>query len=211
MRDRDSSNNRKRAKESIKCFEVAIISGAKKGKKILIPDINTTRSSKTILRESLFNTLQFDIIDKNFVEVFAGSGSIGLEALSREAEHVYFIEKNKQVFRILKSNISTMGMGNSTAILGDSFTEFAHVLEAIKRSEVPAYFYFDPPFAIREGMDDIYEKSISLIESIDPELCEMVIVEHMSSMKMPDEIGLLSQTKQKKFGKSTLSYYKPKE
>jgi len=54
-------------KESIKCFEATIIGGNLKGKKILIPNINTTRSSKTILRESLFNTIQFDIIDKDFL------------------------------------------------------------------------------------------------------------------------------------------------
>jgi len=73
-------------------FRTQIIGGEFKGKFIEIPNISTTRSSKSILKESLFNTLQFDIIDKNFVEVFSGSGSIGLEALSRGAKKCYFIE-----------------------------------------------------------------------------------------------------------------------
>ena len=59
-----------RHKERIKIFTTAITAGMHKGKKIEIPDIFTTRSSKGILKESLYNTLQFDIIDKNFVEVF---------------------------------------------------------------------------------------------------------------------------------------------
>ncbi|NOR55630.1 MAG: 16S rRNA (guanine(966)-N(2))-methyltransferase RsmD, partial [Sulfurovum sp.] len=75
----------KTKKEKIKIFTTTITGGEYKGKKVEIPDIFTTRSSKGILKESLFNTLQFDIMDKNFVEVFSGSGSIGLEALSRGA------------------------------------------------------------------------------------------------------------------------------
>jgi len=58
-------------------FTTRIIGGEFKGRLIEIPNISTTRSSKSILKESLFNTLQFEIIDKNFVEVFSGSGSIG--------------------------------------------------------------------------------------------------------------------------------------
>ena len=75
-------------------METKIIGGKYKGKKIKLPPLSVTRSSKSILRESLFNTLQQDIAGKNLVEVFAGSGSIGLEAISRGAKKVFFIEKN---------------------------------------------------------------------------------------------------------------------
>ena len=74
-----------RHKEKIKIFTTTINAGTHKGKKIEIPDIFTTRSSKGILKESLFNTLQFDIIDKNFVEVFSGSGSIGHKTYHRNS------------------------------------------------------------------------------------------------------------------------------
>ena len=60
-------------------------------------------------------------------------------------------------------------------------------------------------------MDDIYEKTIHLIEDIEPEVCEMVIVEHMSNLDMPQSIGKLDKMKKKKFGRSTMTYYKPKE
>jgi 16S rRNA G966 N2-methylase RsmD len=57
-------------------------------------------------------------------------------------------------------------------------------------------------------MEDIYDKTIALIEMIEAEICEMVIVEHMTAMSMPETIGALARTKKKKFGKSTLSYYR---
>ena len=198
-------------KEKIKIFTTTITAGMHKGKKIEIPDIFTTRSSKGILKESLFNTLQFDIIDKNFVEVFSGSGSIGLEALSRGAGQAYFMEYNKTAYRCLEGNVKRIDTAKSHLFYGDSFEKFASVYEIVKRSSEKTYFYFDPPFATRDGMDDVYDKTIALIESIEPEVCELVIVEHMTNLAMPESIGALVQTKRKKFGRSTLTYYKPKE
>ena len=191
-------------------FEVPIIGGAFKGKKIRIPDIATTRSSKSILRESLFDTLQFDVVDAPFVEVFAGSGSVGLEALSRGASHAYFLERNREVFGMLQSNIRQLAPERATAIQGDSFEHFPLLLKRLEAKGVPGYFYFDPPFSIREGMDDIYDKTLNLIEQINASLCKAVIIEHMSRLKLPETIGGLQRIKQKRFGKSTLSYYRSK-
>jgi 16S rRNA (guanine(966)-N(2))-methyltransferase RsmD len=198
-------------KEKIKIFTTTITAGTHKGKKIEIPDIFTTRSSKGILKESLFNTLQFDIIDKNFVEVFSGSGSIGLEALSRGAGQAYFMEYNKTAFRCLEGNVKRVDSSRSHLFFGDSFEKFETVYEMVKRSDEKTYFYFDPPFATRDGMDDVYDKTIALIETIAAEVCEMVMVEHMTNLTMPEEIGALTKTKRKKFGRSTITYYKPKE
>ena len=198
-------------KEKIKIFTTTITSGIHKGKKIEIPDIFTTRSSKGILKESLFNTLQFNIIDKNFVEVFSGSGSIGLEALSRGAGQVYFMEYNKTAYHCLEGNVKRMDPSKSHLFYGDSFEKFTLVYEMVKRSDEKTYFYFDPPFSTRDGMDDVYDKTVTIIETIEPEVCELVIVEHMTNLTMPENIGALEQTKRKKFGRSALTYYKPKE
>ena len=200
-----------RVKEKIKIFTTTITAGTHKGKKIEIPDIFTTRSSKGILKESLFNTLQFDIIDKNFVEVFAGSGSIGLEALSRGAGQCYFMEYNKTAFRCLEDNVKRIDPSKCHLFYGDSFEKFALVYEMVKKSKEKTYFYFDPPFSTRDGMDDVYDKTIALIEGIEPEVCEMVIVEHMTNLDMPEKIGALELMKRKKFGRSTMTYYKPKD
>jgi 16S rRNA (guanine(966)-N(2))-methyltransferase RsmD len=193
-----------------KIFTTTIIGGDFKGKKIEIPDISTTRSSKGILKESFFNTIQFDIIDKNFVEVFAGSGSIGLEALSRGAAECYFMEYNKTAFRCLESNIKNTDPSRCHTFYGDSFEKFATIYEMIKRTGRKTYFYFDPPFSTRDGMDDIYTKTIALIESIEADVCEMVVVEHMTKLDMPQNIGDLTFNKRKKFGRSTMTYYTPK-
>jgi len=197
--------------DKIKLFTTTIIGGKYKGRTIEIPDISTTRSSKSILRESLFNTLQFDIIDKNFVEVFAGSGSVGLEALSRGAGECYFIEYNKIAHKTLQHNIKTLKATNCTLFFGDSFEKFSLVLESLKRSNQKTYFYFDPPFSTRDGMDEIYDKTIELIEAIDTDICEMVVVEHMTQLDMPQTIGNLQLHKRKKFGRSTMSYFRPQE
>ena len=60
-------------------------------------------------------------------------------------------------------------------------------------------------------MDEVYDKTIALIESINPKQCEMAIVEHMTKLDLPETIGALKFVKRKKFGRSTLSYFSPKE
>ncbi len=192
-------------------FETPIIAGAFKGKKIRIPDVATTRSSKSILRESLFDTLQFEVVDAPFVEVFAGSGSVGLEALSRGASHGYFFEKNREVFAMLQSNIRQIAPEHATAIQGDSFEHFPALLKRLTAEGTPGYFYWDPPFSIREGMEDIYDNTLSMIGQIDGSVCKMVIIEHMTRLTLPEVIGDVHRIKQKRFGKSTLSYFAPSD
>ncbi len=192
-------------------FTTKIIGGEFKGKVIEIPNIFTTRSSKGILKESLFNTLQFEIIDKNFVEVFSGSGSIGLEALSRGAAQCYFIEYNKIAYKVLQDNIRRLDPTRCQHMFGDSFENFDTLLSMVEKRDEKTYFYFDPPFATRDGMDDVYDKTLELIKKIDASKCMMAVVEHMSQLEMPKEIGELEQVKRKKFGRSTMTYYAPKE
>jgi len=199
------------SKKIKKSFGTPIIGGKYKGKQIEIPSVTTTRSSKSILRESLFNTLQFDIVNQNFVEVFAGSGSIALEAISRGAKRAWCIEKDKSVYNILQSNIDKIAPNMIIAINGDSFELFENIKTQATADSSKAYFYFDPPFSIREGMDNIYENTLKLIESIKPNEAVMVIIEHMSQYDLPSQIGSMQLKKSKRFGKSKLSYYEPVE
>ena len=119
--------------DKIKIFTTSIIAGDFKGKKIEIPDIFTTRSSKGIVKESFFNTIQFELLDKNFVEVFAGSGSVGLEAVSRGASNAYFMEYNKIAFKCLESNIRNIDPSRCSTFYGDSFENFENVYNIVKR------------------------------------------------------------------------------
>ena len=188
-------------------FTKKIVSGKFKGKTLQIPSKDTTRSSKNIVLESFFNTVQFDIIDANFVEVFSGSGSIGLEALSRGAKQIYFMEKDRDALRVLKKNISLTDPLACEVISGDSFVNITSVIGMLKRKKEDAYIYIDPPFSIREGMEDIYDKMLLMIESIPKECAKLIIIEHMTALKLPNQIGDYTLKKTKKFGKTSLSYF----
>ena len=184
-----------------------IIAGKYKGKTLELPSLDITRSSKARLKESLFNVLQFDIIDKIFIESFAGSGSIGLEAISRDAKRSYFVELNKNSYQILLKNCRAIDMQKCQTVQGDTFIQTPSILESLKNSNDEVILYVDPPFDYREGMDNIYEKSFVMIENIENDNIFMIIIEHESSLELPAILGKFSLNKTKKFGKSSLSYY----
>ncbi len=189
-------------------YQTSIVAGKYKGKKIDLPSLETTRSSKGVVKESFFNTIQFDVLDCILVEMFSGSGSIGLEALSRGAEHVYFMEKDKAAFQTLSKNIHNLGVENATAIYGDSFEKTEHIIKELSRAKKKAFFYVDPPFSFREGMEEIYDKTFATLASIPLEIIEMVTIEHMTGLQLPETIGSLTLKKSKKFGKTSLTHYK---
>ena len=184
-----------------------IIAGKYKGKSLELPSLDITRSSKARLKESLFNVLQFDIIDKIFIESFAGSGSIGLEAISRDAKRAYFIEKDRSSYQILLKNCKAIDMEKCQTVQGNTFVHTPLILEFLKNSKDEIVLYIDPPFDYRDGMSDIYENSFAMIENIEIENIFMIIVEHESSLEIPNVLGKFSLDKTKKFGKSSLSYY----
>jgi len=184
-----------------------IVSGKFKGKTLKLPSKTTTRSSKVIVLESFFNTIQFDIVDASFVEVFSGSGSIGLEALSRGAKQIYFMERDRDALRVLKENISSLDPDACEVFSGDSFENIDAVIKTLKRKNESAYIYIDPPFNIREGMEDIYEKTINLIASIPKENVNLITIEHMTGLEIPQKIGAFTKIKSKKFGNTSLTYF----
>jgi len=188
-----------------------IIAGKFKGKTLKLPSKITTRSSKTIVLESFFNTLQFEIVDSTFVEVFSGSGSIGLEALSRGAKNIIFMEKDRDALKVLKENISLTDSSSCEVFSGDSFVNIKNVIKQLKNKKESAYIYIDPPFSIREGMEDIYDKTINLIASLPKENVKLIIIEHMTGLDMPEYINDFDILKSKKFGKTTLTYLKSDE
>ncbi len=184
-----------------------IIGGKYRGKKIALPSKEVTRSSKSMLRESLFNTLQFDLVGENFIEMFGGSGSVGLEALSRGAKRAWFIEKDNDSYNTLRDNCDRIDRSRCDIRKGDAFDILPLILEDLRKKGEKSYLYIDPPFSIREGNADIYDKVINVIERIDPESIISIIVEHMTKVKFPDRVGAFEKIKERKFGKSSLSYY----
>ncbi|MDQ1244850.1 MAG: rRNA (guanine966-N2)-methyltransferase [Campylobacterota bacterium] len=183
-----------------------IVAGKFKNKTIKLPSKATTRTSKAIVLESFFNTIQFEIIDANFVELFSGSGSIGLEALSRGAKKVIFMEKDHEALKVLRENIAQTDPSACEVYGGDTFANIASVIKSLQRRGEDAYFYIDPPFSIREGMEEIYDKTISLIASLPKECVKLIIIEHMSGLEIPKIVGPYTIKKSKKFGNTSLTY-----
>ena len=187
---------------------IRIIGGKFRGKKLYMGDKKTTRSTKNILKESVFNTLQWEVPDSTWVEMFSGVGSIGLEAISRGAKKAYFLEKDPEAIKVLKKNIDSMEPQKCEIILGDSFESVWDVIEKLKKEKDKAFFYFDPPFAIREGYEDIYEKIQQLIKQLPKLNVEKILIEHQSDYNFPENLGLYKKIKTRKFGKSSVTYYK---
>ena len=92
--------------------------------------------------------------------------------------------------------------------LGDTFVQTPSILSSLKTSNDEIVLYVDPPFDFRDGMEDIYDKSFKMISQIENENIFIVIVEHVSTLETPQTLGKFSLSKTKKFGKSSLSYYK---
>jgi 16S rRNA (guanine(966)-N(2))-methyltransferase RsmD len=184
-----------------------IIAGKYKGKVLELPSLDVTRSSKARLKESFFNVLQFDIMDKIFIESFAGSGSIGLEALSRDAKRSYFVELDRRSYDSLVKNCKSIDMNSCQTTLGDTFVQTPDILNSLKNSNDEIVLYIDPPFDFRDGMEDIYYKCFSMIKNIENDNIFMLAVEHVSTLEIPEVLGKFKLSKTKKFGKSSLSYF----
>ena len=130
-----------------------IIAGEAKGRKIAIPASSAIRPTSDRVRESIFNTLYSlgGVEAKLVIDVFAGSGALGLEALSRGASHVLFIERDQAALKTLKANIAALGFQRRAEVLqGDALDLLPW------RSPVDVAFC-DPPYAFRRW-DDLLQK-----------------------------------------------------
>ena len=183
-----------------------IIAGQYKGKKLKLPSLEVTRSSKSRLKESFFNVLQYDIIDKLFIEAFAGSGSIGLEAVSRGAKRAYFIEIDKHSYKTLIQNCKLIDICKCKTFYADTFVQTPILINSLKNSKEDIIVYIDPPFDFRDNMENIYIKVFDMIKNIKNDNILMIIIEHYSNLEVPEVLNRFILQKTKKFGKSSLSY-----
>lgn len=172
-----------------------ITAGIYKGRKIKAPDEKITRPTLSKIRESIFNTLQsmmsFD--RKSFLDVFAGSGIMGLEALSRGFERIVAMEKNPKVAKILKENYTNLKI-TPDFLLGDSLK----ILQRINRQF--DVIYLDPPY-----QSGIYEESLRKIK--EHSLLKkdgIIILEHSQEVKW-QEFGL-ELIKQKKYADKYITF-----
>ncbi len=183
-----------------------IIAGQYKGKKLKLPSLEVTRSSKSRLKESFFNVLQYDVIDKLFIEAFAGSGSIGLEAISRGTKRAYFIEIDKSSYKTLVQNCKLIDINKCQTFYANTFMQTPILINSLKNSKDKIIVYIDPPFDFRNNMEHIYTKVFDMIKNIKNDNVFMIIIEHYSNLEIPAVLNRFILQKTKKFGKSSLSY-----
>ncbi|EAK0951425.1 16S rRNA (guanine(966)-N(2))-methyltransferase RsmD [Campylobacter lari] len=196
-------NKRTSSKKQAQKIYTTIESGIYKGKKILLPSLDTTRSTKSIVKSCVFNVLRFSLQDKVFIEAFGGSALMALEARSNGCLKSYAIEKDKKAYEIALKNASDVDQ-NTLCFNDDTFKKTPQIIQNSKEDII---LYLDPPFDIREGFFDIYEKTLKLIENIQNSNVKIIIIEHHSTFKTPTKIQDYEKTKEKKFGSTTLSFY----
>lgn len=122
-----------------------ITGGLFRNRSILVPQTGSVRPSSGMLRETLFNILQGQIEDAIFLDLFAGSGAVGLEALSRGAAHVYFVERDRKALDILKKNIASLGVEKQTTLLAiDVKRALKRLIATHKQFSI---IFADPPYA----------------------------------------------------------------
>lgn len=119
-----------------------VIAGSARSLKLKVPEGEGTRPTTDRIKETLFNILQGEIPGCVFVDLFAGSGGIGIEALSRGARHAWFVENNKEAISCISSNLNFTRLAEKATLLkGDAFS----VLSLIHEKEADIIF-IDPPY-----------------------------------------------------------------
>lgn len=178
-----------------------VISGKLRGRKIDGYDINGTRPTMDRVKESLFGMIQENIYDSVVLDLFAGSGQLGIEAISNGANTCYFIDNNNIVINILKKNVSNLGINdNSKIILSDwkrAINNFGD--KGIKFDLI----FVDPPYDY-----DVYEKILRKVDELNLLNDKGLIVLEHHNLKFDNEYGNLVKYKERNYGNKDITIYK---
>ncbi|MDD4689833.1 MAG: 16S rRNA (guanine(966)-N(2))-methyltransferase RsmD [Eubacteriales bacterium] len=129
-----------------------VISGEKRGTKLLALEGEDTRPTTDRVKESLFNIIQWDIPSKKVLDLFAGSGGLGLEALSRGAIYACFNDRNPSAVNIINSNVDKLGYADKCKVC---CTDYLKLLDGTSKYDI---IFLDPPYVL-----DYIDKSLEAI------------------------------------------------
>lgn len=182
-----------------------IISGTARGTKLFTLDSLSTRPTLDRVRESVFNIIQNDILDSVFLDLFSGSGAIGLEAASRGAKEVILCDKEKEAANIINKNIEKTHFENKVKLYN---TDFKTCLNKLNNKKVDI-IYLDPPYKtdmIKEALTKIIETKILKESSI-------IILETDESEKIKKELYNmdLEIIDERKYGRAEIIFLKYNE
>ena len=133
-----------------------VISGKARGKKLVSLEGLNTRPTLDRVKEALFNKIQFEILDKKILDLFAGSGALGIEAISRGAKSATFCDNSREAIKVIKTNIENTNNINNSTIINKDFIEALEKLE--KENKKFDIIFLDPPYKT-----DFAEKAIKKI------------------------------------------------
>ena len=183
-----------------------IISGKLKGKTISFLKSSTTRPLKDSVKESIFNIiihsnlLNVNIKNSKILDLYSGIGSFGLECISRGAERITFVEKDKNAAEILKKNLIDLGIKKNATIIIDEIENFLKKKDLSEKFEI---IFLDPPFA-----DKSYLQKLELIKQNKNYKKNHLIIIHRERKSFENFENILSPILIKQYGRSKIIFGK---
>lgn len=174
-----------------------VITGTARGKKLKTLEGQDIRPTSDMVKEAIFSIIQFEVPAASVLDLFSGSGQLGIEALSRGAAHCVFVDKSKSSINVTRQNIESCGFSDRSRILNLDSLEY---LKTGKKGIDIALL--DPPY--RMGL--IEEALSSLTRILNPGA--VVVCEHESELTLDDNIAGLKLSKRYRYGKIALSVYR---
>jgi 16S rRNA (guanine(966)-N(2))-methyltransferase RsmD len=178
-----------------------VIAGSAKKRLLRVPAGWTGRPTADRIKESLFNILGNLVLDCKFLDLFAGTGNIGIEALSRGALRAVFVEKDYRAAGTVMLNLKLTGFeGNSKVIRGDVFKALRQLSE---KGEVFDVVFLDPPYS--RGFEVPVIRKILEQKILSPG--GLIIAESSKREEMPAAILKAALTRQERYGDTMISFY----
>ena len=179
-----------------------IIGGDLRGKKLHSVRGVTTRPTADRLREAIFNILSLKVRGSIVLDLFAGTGALGIEALSRGAEAVVFVDRYKGALSIIEKNISSCNFNNRSKIIRWNIIDNLNCIKSV----APSFnlVFMDPPY----NKNIIYPVLSNLHASKSVQKNAIVIIEHSPSEPIKEDIAAFEITDQRKYGQTLVSFLK---
>lgn len=180
-----------------------IIAGSHKGRRLLSPNTSDIRPTSGRVKEALFSILHDRIGGAKVLDLFAGTGAIGIEALSRGAARVTFVESHPTSLRLLQANLNHCRFSENTEIYPGEARAF---LQHAERHGLAFDIIFaDPPY--RENSTNTLLPLLGQSAMIRGHT--VVILEHPTKHQIPPQVGPLNRVRQYRYGDSSLSLFRP--
>jgi 16S rRNA (guanine966-N2)-methyltransferase len=177
-----------------------IISGTSRGRKLVTPKRDSLRPTSDRVKESLFNILGGEVEGKVVLDLFAGTGNLGIEALSRGAKRVIFVEKARQALRLIQTNVNQFGLADRCEILPRDVNRAIGILK--QRGECFDLILMDPPYEkglIQRTLMKLNTHPISHADST-------LVIEHDRREPLPHILEGWNLIRQQKIGDTLLSF-----